>query len=59
MNKEYIEIQLKLYANYPQYCEYLLTVCEYLKRRNNVLICGNPGVGKSILILDFLKKNLD
>ena len=25
-----------------------------VKLKNNILICGNPGVGKTILILDFL-----
>jgi len=34
MNKEYLETQLKLYANYPEYCKYLLTVWEYIYRRN-------------------------
>ena len=29
MNRQYVEQQLKLYANYPQYCEYLLTIYTY------------------------------
>lgn len=30
MNYEYMKKQMRLYANYPQYCEYLFKVWAYM-----------------------------